>query len=106
MSVFIVKLLSSSRLCWCDPVCMRLSAVSAGLPLSEIAGPFSAVDVASNCSGGVRNEPVLWVISYALIAVCALVLIVLLLLLVVPCRRRNSFGEITDESSLVRHRIK
>uniref|UniRef100_H2RZY4 Beta-secretase 2 n=1 Tax=Takifugu rubripes TaxID=31033 RepID=H2RZY4_TAKRU len=81
-------------------------AVSAGLPLSEIAGPFSAADVASNCSGGVRNEPVLWVISYALIAVCALVLIVLLLLLVVPCRRRNSFGEITDESSLVRHRIK
>lgn len=45
-------------------------------------------------------------ISYALIAVCATVLVVLLLLLVVPCRRRNGFGEITDESSLVRHRIK
>lgn len=83
-----------------------MSAASGGLPLSEMAGPFSAADVASNCSGGVLKEPILWVISYALIAVCALVLLLLLLLLVVPCRRRNSFGEITDESSLVRHRIK
>ncbi|CAF90923.1 unnamed protein product, partial [Tetraodon nigroviridis] len=82
-------------------------AASGGLPLSEIAGPFSAADVASNCSGGVLKAPVLWVLSYALIAVCALVLVVLLLLLLLaPCRRRNSFGEITDQSALVRHRIK
>uniref|UniRef100_H3CCZ7 Beta-secretase 2 n=1 Tax=Tetraodon nigroviridis TaxID=99883 RepID=H3CCZ7_TETNG len=52
-------------------------AASGGLPLSEIAGPFSAADVASNCSGGVLKAPVLWVLSYALIAVCALVLVVL-----------------------------
>lgn len=37
---------------------------------------------------------------------CALVIIILLLLLVLPCRRRHRSGEITDESSLVRHRIK
>ncbi|XP_049432474.1 beta-secretase 2 [Epinephelus fuscoguttatus] len=81
-------------------------AVSSGVALSEIAGPFSATDVAANCSGGAMKEPLLWVISYALIAVCAVVLIILLLLLVLPCRRRNFSGEITDESSLVRHRIK
>ncbi|XP_070761536.1 beta-secretase 2 isoform X2 [Enoplosus armatus] len=81
-------------------------AVSGGVALSEIAGPFSAADVAANCSGGTLKEPLMWVISYALMAVCALVLVILLLLLVLPCRRRDRSGEITDESSLVRHRIK
>ncbi|XP_068174138.1 beta-secretase 2 [Antennarius striatus] len=81
-------------------------AVSAGVPLSEIAGPFTAADVAANCSTGGLKEPLLWIISYALMAFCALVLIALLLLLILPCRRRNRSGEITDESSLVRHRIK
>ncbi|XP_060928964.1 beta-secretase 2 [Limanda limanda] len=81
-------------------------AVSGGEALSEIAGPFSAADVAANCSSGALKEPLLWVISYALMAVCALVLIILLLLLVLPCRCRDRSGEITDESSLVRHRIK
>ncbi|XP_068441624.1 beta-secretase 2 [Clinocottus analis] len=81
-------------------------AVSGGEALSEIAGPFSAADVAANCSGGPLKEPLMWVISYALMAVCAVILIILLLLLVLPCRRRNRAGEITDESSLVRHRIK
>lgn len=81
-------------------------AVTGGVAVSEIAGPFSAADVAGNCSGRVLKEPLLWVISYALMAVCALVLIILLLVLVLPCRRRNLSGEITDESSLVRHRIK
>lgn len=85
---------------------MSVSAVSGGAALSEIEGPFSAADVAANCSGGVLKEPVLWVIAYALMAVCAMVLIILLLLLVLPCRRRHLSGEITDESSLVRHRIK
>uniref|UniRef100_A0A3Q3VT25 Peptidase A1 domain-containing protein n=1 Tax=Mola mola TaxID=94237 RepID=A0A3Q3VT25_MOLML len=77
-----------------------------GVALSEISGPFSAEDVAANCTSGAMKEPVLWLISYALMAICALVLMILLLLLVLPCRRRNSSGEITDESSLVRHRIK
>uniref|UniRef100_UPI003AABDD54 beta-secretase 2 isoform X2 n=1 Tax=Centroberyx gerrardi TaxID=166262 RepID=UPI003AABDD54 len=81
-------------------------AVNGGAALSEIAGPFSAADVAADCAGGVLKEPLLWLISYALMGVCALVLIILLLLLVLPCRRRDHSGEITDESSLVRHRIK
>lgn len=85
---------------------MYFSAVSGGAALSEIAGPFSAADVAADCSSGTLKEPVLWVISYTLMAVCALVLIILLLLLVLPLRRRDRSGEITDESSLVRHRIK
>lgn len=82
-------------------------AVSGGVALSEIAGPFSAADVAANCSVGPQKEPLLWMISYALMAVCAVILaVLLLLLLVLPCRCRARSGEITDESSLVRHRIK
>uniref|UniRef100_A0A8C7X0A9 Beta-secretase 2 n=1 Tax=Oryzias sinensis TaxID=183150 RepID=A0A8C7X0A9_9TELE len=81
-------------------------AVSGDVVLSEIAGPFSAADVATDCSSGVPKQPLLWLISYALMAVCAVILIVLLLLLLLPCRRRGRLGEITDESSLVRHRIK
>uniref|UniRef100_A0A3P8TSL4 Beta-secretase 2 n=1 Tax=Amphiprion percula TaxID=161767 RepID=A0A3P8TSL4_AMPPE len=81
-------------------------AVSGGVALSDIAGPFSAADVAADCSAGALKEPLMWLISYALMAVCGLILIILLLLLVLPCRRRDRFGEITDESSLVRHRIK
>ena len=80
---------------------------SGGLPLSEIAGPFTAADVSADCSSGALREPLLWVISYALMGVCAVVLLILLLLLVLPCRRRDdTSGEITDESSLVRNRIK
>ncbi|KAJ8400324.1 hypothetical protein AAFF_G00397070 [Aldrovandia affinis] len=54
------------------------------------------------------REPWLWALSYALMGVCALVLLILLLLLAFPCRCRhdNHAGEITDESSLVRNRIK
>lgn len=81
-------------------------AVSGGVALSEVVGPFSAADVAADCSTRVFREPVMWVVSYALMAVCALVLVVLLLLLVLPYRRRRRSGEITDESSLVRNRIK
>lgn len=81
-------------------------AVSGGVALSEVAGPFSAEDVASDCSTRVFRESVMWVVSYALMAVCALVLIVLLLLLVLPYRCRRRSDEITDESSLVRNRIK
>ncbi|XP_029528215.1 beta-secretase 2-like isoform X1 [Oncorhynchus nerka] len=82
-------------------------AVNGGIAVSEISGPFSSADVASDCAaGGLLKEPLLWVISYALVAVCVVVLLILLLLLVLPCRHRDRSGEITDESSLVRHRIK
>ncbi|XP_061682555.1 beta-secretase 2 [Syngnathoides biaculeatus] len=81
-------------------------AVNGGVALSQIDGPFSAADVAADCSGRALREPLLWVISYALMAVCAVILVVLVLLLVLPCRRRGYSGEITDQSSLVRHRIK
>uniref|UniRef100_A0A8C6M907 Beta-secretase 2 n=1 Tax=Nothobranchius furzeri TaxID=105023 RepID=A0A8C6M907_NOTFU len=74
--------------------------------LSEIAGPFPAADVAADCSGRLLKEPILWVISYALMAVCTVILIGLLLALLLPCRCRGGSEEITDESSLVRHRIK
>ncbi|CAL1571923.1 unnamed protein product [Knipowitschia caucasica] len=81
-------------------------AVSGGVALSEVAGPFSAADVAADCSTRMFKESVMWVVSYALMAVCALVLIILLLLLVLPYRRRHRSDDITDESSLVRNRIK
>ncbi|KAK2847023.1 hypothetical protein Q5P01_010022 [Channa striata] len=81
-------------------------AVSGGVALSEIAGPFSAADVAANCSGGSSKDSLLWIISYMLMAICAVILVILLLLLALPCRCRNGSGEITDESALVRHRIK
>lgn len=81
--------------------------MNGGIAVSEISGPFSSADVASDCAaGGLLKEPLLWVISYALVAVCVVVLLILLLLLVLPCRHRDRSGEITDESSLVRHRIK
>ncbi|KAL0973274.1 hypothetical protein UPYG_G00201300 [Umbra pygmaea] len=83
-------------------------AVNGGIAVSEISGPFSSADVASDCAaGGLPREPLLWVISYALMTVCAIVLLILVLVLVLPCRcRRDRSEEITDESSLVRHRIK
>ncbi|XP_051966042.1 beta-secretase 2 [Xyrauchen texanus] len=81
-------------------------AENGGVQLAEIAGPFLAEGVTSDCMGGVSlREPLMWVIVYTLMAVCVLVLMVLLILLILPCRRHRD-GEITDESSLVRHRIK
>ncbi|XP_051963116.1 beta-secretase 2-like isoform X2 [Xyrauchen texanus] len=81
-------------------------AENGGVPFAEIAGPFLAEAVASDCMGGVSlREPLMWVIAYTLMGVCALVLIVLLILLILPCQRHRD-GEITDESSLVHHRIK
>lgn len=96
---------TETKLLLLQPVSFLFS-VSDGVALSEIAGPFSAADVASDCSGTLSKEPLLWAISYALMAICAVVLFVLLLVLVLPCRCRDRSGEITDESSLVRHRIK
>uniref|UniRef100_A0A8B9JCX4 Beta-secretase 2 n=1 Tax=Astyanax mexicanus TaxID=7994 RepID=A0A8B9JCX4_ASTMX len=75
-----------------------------GVPVAEIAGPFPADGA---CIGTFPlQEPLLWIIAYSLMGVCALVLLILLILLVVPCRRRYPDAEITDQSSLVRHRIK
>ncbi|TRY91298.1 hypothetical protein DNTS_004943 [Danionella cerebrum] len=77
-----------------------------GVVVSEIAGPFLSEGVASDCASGMSiREPVMWLIAYTLMGVCALVLFILLILLILPCRRRQD-DEITDESSLVRHRIK
>lgn len=75
-----------------------------GVPVAEIAGPFPADGAC--ISTFPLQEPLLWIIAYSLMGVCALVLLILLILLVVPCRRRYPDGEITDQSSLVRHRIK
>ncbi|XP_039510108.1 beta-secretase 2 isoform X2 [Pimephales promelas] len=81
-------------------------AENGGVPFAEIAGPFLAEGVASDCTRGTSlREPMMWVIAYTLMGVCAAVLIVLLILLILPCRCHRD-GEITDESSLVRHRIK
>lgn len=87
----------------CDPACPCAPPESDGVPVAEIAGPFAADGVCVGVSP--LREPLLWVIAYALMGLCALVLLVLLILLLVPCRRRPD-GEITDQSSLVRHRIK
>ncbi|KAI4894253.1 hypothetical protein NFI96_019335 [Prochilodus magdalenae] len=77
---------------------------SEGVLVSEIDGPFPAD---GGCiSSFPLQEPLLWVIAYALMGLCALVLLILLILLVVPCHRGRRDGEITDQSSLVRHRIK
>lgn len=86
---------------------LSMLSESNGIPIAEITGPFLADSVASGCAGGLRlQEPVMWIVAYTLMALCALVLLILLALMVVPCRRRQREGEITDESSLVRNRIK
>ncbi|XP_026878089.2 beta-secretase 2 [Electrophorus electricus] len=78
-----------------------------GVTVAEISGPFAAEGTASSCVGrALLQESLMWVLAYTLMAVCTLVLLILLVLLLVPCRRRHRDGEITDESSLVRNRIK
>ncbi|XP_048458990.1 beta-secretase 2 [Rhincodon typus] len=77
-----------------------------GSAVSEIAGPFSAADVSSNCIGKrPRSEPALWIISYALITLCGITLLVSVILLIIPYSHRNGNG-LTDDSSLIRHRWK
>lgn len=82
----------------------------AGTTVSEISGPFSTEDIASNCvPAHALNEPILWIVSYALMSVCGAILLVLILLLLLPlhCRRGPRDPEVVnDESSLVRHRWK
>ncbi|XP_035300388.1 beta-secretase 2 isoform X3 [Cricetulus griseus] len=81
-----------------------------GTTVSEISGPFSTEDVASNCvPAPALNEPILWIVSYALMSVCGAILLVLILLLLLPVRCRHAPRDpevVNDESSLVRHRWK
>ncbi|XP_075710741.1 beta-secretase 2 [Rhinoderma darwinii] len=83
-------------------------AVVSGVKVSEISGPFSTLDIASNCiSSNPLREPILWIISYALMTFCGIVLLVLVVLLLLPNRRHSDDPEaVNDESSLVRHRWK
>ncbi|DAA33032.1 TPA: beta-site APP-cleaving enzyme 2 isoform C preproprotein-like isoform 2 [Bos taurus] len=82
----------------------------AGAPVSEISGPFSTEDIASNCVPALPlNEPVLWIVSYTLMSVCGVILLVLITLLLLPVRCRHHPRDpevVNDESSLVRHRWK
>ncbi|KAH0513555.1 Beta-secretase 2 [Microtus ochrogaster] len=82
----------------------------AGTTVSEISGPFSTEDIASNCvPAQALNEPILWIVSYALMSVCGAILLVLILLLLLPVRCRHAPRDpevVNDESSLVRHRWK
>lgn len=78
--------------------------------MSEIAGPFSTDDIASNCVPALPlNEPILWIVSYTLMSVCGVILLILIILLLVPVRCQLSARHpeaVNDESSLVRHRWK
>ncbi|NXH45078.1 BACE2 secretase, partial [Dicaeum eximium] len=81
-----------------------------GSPVSEIDGPFTTADVASNCVSSVSShEPVLWIASYALMSLCGIILLVLVVLLLIPPRCQHRYTDndvVNDESSLVRHRWK
>ncbi|KAJ7411307.1 Beta-secretase 2 [Willisornis vidua] len=81
-----------------------------GSPVSEIEGPFTTADVASNCVSSVSfHEPMLWIASYALMSLCGVILLVLIILLLIPPRCQHSYTDndvVNDESSLVRHRWK
>uniref|UniRef100_A0A8C3GZV7 Beta-secretase 2 n=1 Tax=Corvus moneduloides TaxID=1196302 RepID=A0A8C3GZV7_CORMO len=81
-----------------------------GSPVSEIEGPFSTADVASNCVSSLSfHEPVLWIASYALMSLCGIILLVLIILLLIPPRCQHRYTDndvVNDESSLVRHRWK
>lgn len=79
-----------------------------GVTVSDISGPFSTVDVSSNCIGSFPlREPIMWIISYALMTFCGIVLLVLVVLLLLPNRHQSHDPEaVNDASSLVRHRWK
>lgn len=87
-----------------------VSSEIAGAPVSEISGPFSTDDIASNCVPTLPlNEPILWIVSYTLMSVCGIILLVLIILLLLPFRCRHLPRDpevVSDESSLVRHRWK
>eukprot|EP00069_Balaena_mysticetus_P021584 bmy_13636T0 len=88
----------------------ELNTEIAGAPVSEISGPFSTEDIASNCVPALPlNEPILWIVSYTLMSVCGIILLILIILLLLPFRCRHLPPDpevVNDESSLVRHRWK
>uniref|UniRef100_A0A8C5LV60 Beta-secretase 2 n=2 Tax=Leptobrachium leishanense TaxID=445787 RepID=A0A8C5LV60_9ANUR len=79
-----------------------------GVTVSAVSGPFGTQDVSSNCIA--RNplrEPVMWIISYALMSFCGIILLVLVILLLLPNRHNREEPQVVnDESSLVRNRWK
>ncbi|XP_074069949.1 beta-secretase 2 [Macrotis lagotis] len=80
-----------------------------GIPVSEIAGPFSTDNIASSCIPvSSSNEPILWIVSYALMTFCGIIFCVLILLLFpfcsLTCSRNPNL--VNDESCLVQHRWK
>ncbi|XP_030059683.1 beta-secretase 2 [Microcaecilia unicolor] len=79
-----------------------------GSVVSAISGPFTTKDVSSNCIfTSPLREPILWIICYALMSICGLILLTLIFLLLLPQRqRRHSIEGVNDASSLVRHRWK
>uniref|UniRef100_A0A8C8S7E6 Beta-secretase 2 n=1 Tax=Pelusios castaneus TaxID=367368 RepID=A0A8C8S7E6_9SAUR len=81
-----------------------------GSPVSEIEGPFTTADIASNCVSTTSfHEPMLWIVSYALMSLCGIILLVLIILLLLPPRCQHRYTDndvVNDESSLVRHRWK
>lgn len=97
----------SSHSCAFPP---SVSSEIAGTPVSEISGPFSTDDIASNCVPTLPlNEPILWIVSYTLMSVCGIILLTLIILLLLPYRCRHVPRDpeaVNDESSLVRHRWK
>ncbi|KAM9319595.1 beta-secretase 2 [Gastrophryne carolinensis] len=100
---------------WCSPLsffihlfAFVLLAEVNGARVSEISGPYTTADIASNCiASNPLREPIMWIISYALMTFCGIVLMVLVVLLLLPNRRPARDPElVNDESSLVRHRWK
>lgn len=85
-----------------------LSAEVDGVRVAEISGPYTTADVSSNCiASNPFREPVMWIISYALMTFCGIILMVLVVLLLLPNRRHPNDPElVNDESALVRHRWK
>ncbi|XP_072470882.1 beta-secretase 2 [Notamacropus eugenii] len=80
-----------------------------GVPVSEISGPFSTDDIASSCiPRSPSKEPILWIVSYALMSLCGIVFLVLISLLFPFCCPRCSRDPnlVNDESCLVQHRWK
>lgn len=81
-------------------------AVVGGSQVSEIAGPFPTTDFSSSCvSTNLFREPIMWIVSYVLMAMCGIILLILVILLLLP-RRHHQDGEVNDASSLVQNRWK
>ncbi|XP_001370392.2 beta-secretase 2 [Monodelphis domestica] len=89
---------------------LSLCAEVGGVPVSEVSGPFSTDDIASSCLHvSPLPDSVLWIVSYALMSLCAVIFLVLFIALLFPfCRLFSSRDPnlVNDESRLVQHRWK